>query len=72
MRLSPATLAGLLACHTNLGLDTSTKLLRKCAVEYQRRPEQQPSVEMLLGVMSGLAAGGTALVRDLPQQLLTR
>lgn len=71
-RLSSLTLAGLLACHTSLGLESSSKLLRRCASEYQRRPEQRPTVEMLLGIMGGLAAGGSSFVRDVPPQLLTR
>jgi hypothetical protein len=71
-RLSPPTLAGLLACHTSLGLGNTTKLLRRTATEYQRRPEASPSVDMLLGIMAGLVAGGKDYIRDLPVQLLTR
>jgi hypothetical protein len=71
-RFSPTTLAGLLACHTSLGLGNTTKLVRRAASEYQRRPEPHPSADMLLGVMAGLVAGGRDFVRELPQQLLTR
>jgi hypothetical protein len=71
-RFSPTTLAGLLACHTSLGLGNTTKLLRRAAAEYQRRPEPHPSVDMLLGVMTGLVAAGRDSIRELPQQLLTR
>lgn len=71
-RFSAPTLAGLLACHSGLGLGQTLRLLRKCATEYQRRPEQHPSPDMLLGVMGGLAAGGSAFVREVPPQLLPR
>lgn len=71
-RFSPPVLAGLLACNSSLGLGSTPKLLRRAATEYQRRPEPHPSVDMLLGLLGGLASGGRDFIRDLPQQLLTR
>lgn len=71
-RLSPPTLAGLLTCHPRLGLGATTKLLRRAAAEYQRRPEPHPSLDMLSGIMEGLAAGGKEFIRELPQQLMVR
>jgi hypothetical protein len=71
-RYTPPQLAALLACHSRLGLDTYAKLLRKTAAEYLRRPVPAAAAELLLGVLSGLAAGGSATVKELPPQLLAK
>lgn len=71
-RFTPPQLAALLACHSQLGLAYYGKLLRKTAAEYQKRPVAPASLELLLGVMGGLAAGGYASVKELPAQLLAR
>jgi hypothetical protein len=71
-RYSPPQLAALLACHTKLGLESLGKLLRRTAAEYLKRPVAAPTVEVLLGVLGGLAAGGSATVKELPIQLLSK
>jgi hypothetical protein len=71
-RFTPPQLAALLACHSQLGLDVYGKLLRKTAAEYLRRPVPAAGAELLLGVLSGLAAGGSATVKELPPQLLAK
>jgi hypothetical protein len=71
-RFTPPQLAALLACHCRLGLDVYGKLLRKTAAEYLRRPVPAAGAELLLGVLSGLAAGGSATVKELPPQLLAK
>lgn len=71
-RCSPPQLAALLACHTRLGLASRGKLLRRVGAELLRRPVIGSSAEMLLGVLQGLAAGGSSTVKELPQQLLTK
>jgi hypothetical protein len=71
-RFTPPQLAALLACHSRLGLDTYGKLLRKTAAEYLRRPVAAAGAELLLGVLAGLAAGGSATVKELPPQLLAK
>eukprot|EP00775_Hariotina_reticulata_P009075 gene9075-9245_t len=70
-RYSPPQLAALLACHTKLGLESLGRLLRRTAAEYLKRPVAAPTAEVLLGVLGGLAAGGSATVKELPMQLLS-
>jgi hypothetical protein len=61
--------AALVGRYHQLGLAAS-RVMKKAAAEFARRPEQEADSHMLLEVLEGLAGFGD--VKVLPPQLLTR
>jgi hypothetical protein len=68
-RCHPSQVAALVAQYPHIGI-ASSRLMKKAAAEYLRRPLNSPAPEVLLGLLEGLAGFGD--VKALPGQLITR